>query len=96
MEMVMAAAALAVSVFTLALAAACAVWLLMMATPKEERAENELSKPSAPTKSGIDTPENVEKRRRLAVQAREHQNFMDYDGTEQVPIDPNTILADGG
>ncbi len=42
------------------------------------------------------TPDDVEKRRRAAVQAREHSNFMDYDGTPQQPIDPSLILADGG
>ena len=35
-----------------------------------------------------------EKRRREAVQAREHSNFMNYDGTPQQPIDPNTILGE--
>lgn len=39
------------------------------------------------------TPD-VEKRRRQAVQAKQHQNFMDYDGSPQTPIDPNTILGE--
>lgn len=43
-----------------------------------------------------DTTEDIERRRRRAVEARQHQNFMEYDGTPQTPIDPNTILADGG
>ena len=41
-------------------------------------------------------PDDVEKRRRQAVQAAHHRNFMDYDGSPQQPVDPNTILADGG
>lgn len=37
---------------------------------------------------------DVERRRRKAVQAKEHSNFMDYDGAPQMPIDPNTILGE--
>ena len=69
----------------------CLVVLLIMATPKEG------AEVSSPADEKIEKPpDNVEKRRRQAVQAREHSNFMDYDGTPQQPIDPNTILADGG
>lgn len=39
-------------------------------------------------------PDDVEKRRRQAVMAREHQNFMDYDGTPQQKIDPALILGE--
>ena len=69
----------------------CLVVLLIMATPKEG------AEVSSPADEKIEKPpDNVEKRRRAAVQAREHSNFMDYDGTPQQPIDPSLILADGG
>ena len=31
-----------------------------------------------------------------AVQQREHLNFMNYDGSEQKPIDRESILAESG
>ncbi len=33
-------------------------------------------------------------RRERAVLQKQHENFMNYDGEEQMPIDPDTILAD--
>ena len=70
---------------------ACLVILLVMFGSKEipTKIQHEDAHP-------IKVEADIEKRRRVAVQAREHQNFMDYDGTVQTPIDPNTILADGG
>ncbi|MBQ7088525.1 MAG: hypothetical protein IJN04_02675 [Clostridia bacterium] len=69
----------------------CLVVLLIMATPKEgaevsSPAEEKTEKP----------PDDVEKRRREAVKARENSNFMNYDGKPQPKIDPALILADGG
>ena len=90
MEMGLAVAAFIISVLSLACTASAVVLLLMMATPKEEGAE---MPPEQLTKTVTD---DVEKRRRQAVRAAEHRNFMDYDGTPQAPIDPATILADGG
>ncbi len=75
-----------------AISAMCSVGcLLIMATPKEGA---EVSSPAE--KKNEKPPDDVEKRRQIAVRARENQNFMDYDGTPQAPIDPGTILADGG
>ena len=69
----------------------CLVVLLIMATPKEG------AEVSSPADEKIEKPpDDVEKRRRQAVQAAYHRNFMDYDGSPQQPVDPNTILADGG
>ena len=82
-----------------ALSALCSVaslTILLVITPRAEGetlidAEERVKKPP-------DTAEedDVEKRRRAAVEAKENQNFMDYDGTVQNPIDHNLILADGG
>lgn len=37
---------------------------------------------------------DITERRRQAVMKREHDNFMNYDGKPQAPIDPNTILEE--
>ena len=37
-----------------------------------------------------------EQRVEQAVSQKEYANFMTYDGGEQAPIDPDTILADSG
>lgn len=70
--------------------------IVMLASCKVEGDEDGQSRTPAPTAPPKDTTDDVEKRRRQAVQAREHSNFMDYDGTPQQPIDPSLILADGG
>lgn len=88
MEMVIALAAFVVSVIALACVASIVVWLLMMSVPKEDDDAESVPLPT--------TADDVEKRRRQAVQAAHHRNFMDYDGSPQKPVDPNTILADGG
>ena len=72
---------------------ACLVILLAMVSTPAEKGVNALCAERTKTSEELAA---VEKRRRVAVQARQHQNFMDYDGTVQTPIDPNTILADGG
>lgn len=89
MEMGIAVAALIISAIALAFVAVMVVLLLMMSVPDEEDAVAEVD-------TVHPTTEDVEKRRRQAVQAAHHRNFMDYDGSPQKPVDPNTILADGG
>lgn len=79
------------SVLSAMCSVACLVVLLMMAEPKEGA---EASSPAEKKKEK--PPDDVEKRRREAVQARQHSNFMNYDGTPQQKIDPALILADGG
>lgn len=39
---------------------------------------------------------SVEERRERAILQKQYDNFMNYDGSEQNPIDPDTILADSG
>lgn len=78
-----------------ALCSVAALTILLVTTPKEEGADVH-SPAEEKTAKPPDTVEDVEKRRREAVNARQHSNFMNYDGTPQTPIDPNTILADGG
>lgn len=54
-------------------------------------------KPTAVNRGGQarDRPALSDDDRRVqAVARREHRNFMNYNGTTQTPIDPNTILAD--
>lgn len=70
--------------------------IVMLANCKVEGDEDGRSRTPAPTAPPKDTTDDVEKRRRQAVQAAHHRNFMDYDGSPQQPVDPNTILADGG
>ena len=72
---------------------ACLVILLLMFGAKERDGH---STPVFTQKHSTAEEDDVEKRRRAAVEARQNQNFMDYDGTVQNPIDPNLILADGG
>lgn len=93
-----------------ALCSVAALTILLVTTPMEERVTESPLPPDGDIpplgKGGTlsatakekppDVLEDVEKRRREAVNARQHSNFMNYDGTEQAPIDPNTILADGG
>ena len=90
MEMVIFATFLALDVMC---TVACLVILLVMVSTPAEKGINERCAERTKTAEEL---ADVEKRRRVAVQARQHQNFMDYDGTVQTPIDPNTILADGG
>ena len=40
--------------------------------------------------------ETVDVRRERAVLMKQQDNFMNYDGDVQDPIDPDTILADSG
>jgi hypothetical protein len=91
MEMGLLAGTFVMSALSALCSVAALVVLLVMAEPKEKAnvatpAEKKNEKP----------PDDVEKRRRAAVNAKEHSNFMDYDGTPQQPIDPSLILADGG
>lgn len=72
---------------------ACLVILLAMVGTPAEKGVNELCAERTKTAEEL---ADVEKRRRAAVEARQNQNFMDYDGTVQNPIDSNLILADGG
>lgn len=94
-----------------ALCSVAALTILLVTAPKEEETPSVTAtqnhgewseatflrggKKSRDTHDLRATPD-VEKRRRQAVNAKQHQNFMDYDGSPQTPIDPNTILADGG
>ena len=72
---------------------ACLVILLLMFGAKERDGH---STSVFTQKHSTAEEDDVEKRRRAAVEARQNQNFMDYDGTVQNPIDSNLILADGG
>ena len=89
MEMGLLAGAFVMSALSALCSVAALVVLLIMADEKVD--ENPTNRPA----DDHPTP-NVEMRRRQAVQAAEHRNFMDYDGSPQQPVDPNTILADGG
>ena len=77
------------SVLSAMCSVACLVMLLIMAEPKEGA---EVSSPAEKKKEK--PPDDVEKRRREAVQAKEHSNFMNYDGTPQQKIDPALILGE--
>lgn len=55
---------------------------------EEEKYRKNVRKPTPPP--------TVEERRARTVLRREHENFMNYDGTAQMPIDPDTILAESG
>ena len=79
-----------------ALCSVAALTILLVTTPKEEGVTPSVTADAVPPPSGREAKDDVEKRRREAVNARQHSNFMNYDGTAQAPIDPNTILADGG
>ncbi|MBQ3202782.1 MAG: hypothetical protein IJB36_03975 [Clostridia bacterium] len=71
----------------------CLVVLLIMATPKEEETPS-VTADAVPPPSGREAKDDVEKRRRAAVQAKEHSNFMNYDGKPQQKIDPALILGE--
>ena len=76
-----------------ALSALCSVaslTILLVTAPKEEGAE--VFSPAEKKKEK--PPDDVEKRRREAVQAKEHSNFMNYDGQPQQKIDPALILGE--
>lgn len=90
MEMVIIAALVALDTMC---TVACLVILLLMFGAKERDGH---STPVFAKNPSTAEEDDVEKRRRAAVEAKENQNFMDYDGTVQNQIDPNLILADGG
>lgn len=84
-----------------ALCSVAALTILLVTTPMEEGVTESplppdgdippLGKGGTPSATAKD---DVEKRRRKAVQTKENRNFMDYDGAPQMPIDPNTILGE--
>ena len=89
MEMGLMIATFVMSALSALCSVAALVVLLIIAEPKEgaevsSPAEEKTAKP----------PDDVEKRRREAVQAKEHSNFMNYDGTPQQKIDPALILGE--
>ena len=47
-------------------------------------------------KAPVRNKETRAQRERLETAKRENRNFMHFDGAEQMPIDPNTILAARG
>ena len=78
-----------------ALCSVAALTILLVTAPKEEETPS-VTADAVPPPSGREAKDDVEKRRREAVKARENSNFMNYDGKPQQKIDPALILADGG
>lgn len=58
------------------------------ATAKERDKRNH--KPSSKAVPAM----NDADRRRMAVERKQHRNFMEYDGKPQTPIDENAILSE--
>ena len=58
---------------------------------REKRGDNRPATAKQPVQAMSD-----EQRVQQAVSQRQYANFMNYDGGEQAPIDPATILADCG
>lgn len=88
------------SVFA-AVVAVIALLIAMLAYDKAvsvERALQERHRPDVVKGTTIKKPERVRAaitdadRRRMAVERRQHENFMSYDGKPQDPIDETTIL----
>lgn len=83
--------------------AGIALLIAMLAFEKAVNAERELYQrrpPAEKVPTGIKKPERVRAaitdadRRRMAVEMRQHANFMNYDGKPQAPIDETTILEE--
>ena len=89
MEMGLLAGTFVMSALSALCSVAALVVLLIIAEPKEKAA---VSNPAE--KKNEKPPDDVEKRRREAVQAKQHSNFMNYDGTPQQKIDPALILGE--
>jgi len=83
--------------------AGIALLIAMLAFEKAvsvERALQERHRPDVVKGTTIKKPERVRAtitdadRRRMAVEMRQHANFMSYDGKPQAPIDETTILEE--
>lgn len=70
-----------VSILSLGISVAALLTALRRPRPKPPR------KPVAP-------PKTLQQRQQEAVARREWENFMSYDGTEQMPIDPDRVLGE--
>ncbi len=61
----------------------------------DARCENAAKKGKSDEKKGTSAFNKTDADRiQQAVLRREHENFMNYDGTEQPPIDPDRILGE--
>ena len=93
MELTLSAFAVVVSMIALLVA------LIVHGEVQELKTQKKQNDPSERNRSGRarDRPKpSTAVRRQQAVSERQHRNFMEYDGTDQTPIDRNTILADSG
>ncbi len=75
-----------------ALCSVAALTILLVTVPKEEETPS-VTADAVPPPSGREAKDDVEKRRREAVKARENSNFMNYDGKPQQKINPALILG---
>lgn len=76
---------IALSLLAIALAALALREAHKASKPRQRKADN---RPSGKL--------NEADRTDRAVQQREHLNFMNYDGSPQLPIDRESILAESG
>ena len=86
-----------VIILILFLVAVMALVIALTAMAKVEELEREIHRPKE--KPGrMRDPATITDAdlRRMAVQRKQHDNFLNYDGRSQDPIDENTILAESG
>lgn len=93
MEMGLMVATFVMSALSALCSVAALILLLAMALREEEETPS-VTADAAPPPSGREAKDDVEKRRREAVEARENSNFMNYDGKPQQKIDPALILGE--
>ena len=86
-----------VIILILFLVALAALFLALTAIARVEELEREIHRPKKkPGRMRDPTAIPDADLRRMAVQRKQHNNFMNYDGRSQDPIDENTILAESG
>lgn len=81
------------SVFAIVVAA-IALLIAMLAYDKAAETERAGQKPRRPHRPPAGNTVTDADRRRMAVERRQHENFMSYDGKPQDPIDETTILEE--
>ncbi len=79
------------------LVAVAAVFLALTALAKVEELERESRRPKKkPGRMRDPTTISDADLRKMAVQRKQHDNFLNYDGRAQAPIDEATILTESG
>ena len=77
-----------------ALLVAFVALLVALTAYDKASAQERQEKPANRTKEERATTLTAADRRRMAVEMRQHQNFMTYDGKPQSPIDESRILGE--